>query len=169
MPVLYVWFCRELNAESSEKNFSSKLYKLTEILRKYWDRHLFWLTRYIILSSYICNYIRFFHLSCSINHLEVYVHNRLFVLIQRHICVYILVGAEHLLYIQWKSIKSIVQYLSFCNYMCSVLTKREGSFFFSLIIIHQRRTMEQINICMRLIVSVTLILDMHQSQFGTGH
>jgi hypothetical protein len=115
---------------------------------------------YIILSSYICNYIRFIHLSCSINHLEVYVHNRLFVLIQRHICVYILVGAEHLLYIQWKSIKSIVQYVSFCNYMCSVLTKREGSFFFSLIIIHQRRTMEQINICMRSIVSVTLILDM---------
>ncbi len=45
MTLLYICFCRELNAESFEKNFSPKIYKLTEILRKHRDRHLFCRTR----------------------------------------------------------------------------------------------------------------------------
>ncbi len=49
-----------------KKNFRSKLYKMTEILRKYWDRHLFWLTRYIH-SSYIDIEIHWFDPSKQIS------------------------------------------------------------------------------------------------------
>ena len=40
-----IWFCRELNAESFEKTFGPKLWKLKERLRKYYEGHLFWLAR----------------------------------------------------------------------------------------------------------------------------
>jgi hypothetical protein len=48
--------------------------------------------------------------------------------------------AEHIQYTQLKLIKSIVQYVHFCNYICIVSIKEEGSSFALLIIINQRRT-----------------------------
>jgi hypothetical protein len=64
-----------------------------------------------------------------------------------------LTQAEH---IPCTQLKPIMQYVPVCNYIRITFSQDEGSSFALLSIINQRRTAEQINICMRSIVSVNL-------------